>query len=74
MFGRFIFWTIIFLIATSLSLHFSIDIPYLGNQIGAMPGDLLLKRHDSIIYFPITSAAILSFIWTCLLTGVFGSK
>lgn len=74
MFGRFVFWTIVFLITTSLLLHYSVEIPYIGKQIGNMPGDIILKRHDTIIYFPITSSAILSFSWTFLLTGIFGKK
>jgi len=74
MFGRFFFWTVLLTVAFGICMHFSIEIPYFGKWIGTLPGDLILKKKDIMIYFPITSAAIISFFWSMILTAIFGRK
>lgn len=64
--GKFILWTVIFLIAGGLVLHYGIRVPYISNFLGKLPGDVLLKKGHVTVFFPVSSAlavnAGLSFI------------
>lgn len=72
--GRFIFWTVMFLIGGSIILHFDINVPYIGKWIGTLPGDILLQKGQTIIYFPLTSAAIAGFLFTVVLASLTGKR
>lgn len=71
---RFLFWTIIFLVAGGLILHFDVNIPWISNWLGKLPGDFTIQKNKTIVYFPITSAAIVSFIFSVILWLVFANK
>ena len=65
---NFIFFTILFLIAGGLILHFNLKIFLVTEWIGKLPGDFVIKKGKITIFFPIVSAAILSFIVSFILS------
>ena len=62
--GRFLFWTAVFLIIGGFLLHFKIHIPYVTTWLGTLPGDFTIKKGKVLIYFPVISAALFSFVVT----------
>jgi hypothetical protein len=69
--GRFLFWTVIFLIAGGLALHYNIYLPWFSSWLGHLPGDTIVKTKQVIIYFPITSAAVISIVFSLILSAIF---
>lgn len=65
--GKFIFWFVIFIITFGLLLHFNVNVPYLSNYMGKLPGDFTINRGKLIIYFPVTSAAIFAFVLSMII-------
>jgi hypothetical protein len=68
MLGRLLSWTLFFVIATGLALHFQVEIPGFSTWIGHLPGDLILKKGKATIFLPFTTSVIISGVLT-----VFGS-
>ncbi len=71
--GRFLFWTILFIMAGGLILHYKIDLPFISTWLGRLPGDLIVKKGRVLFYFPITSAVLASII-VSLMVGLFAKK
>ncbi|KPK32213.1 MAG: hypothetical protein AMS24_04735 [Chlamydiae bacterium SM23_39] len=71
MIGRIIFWTIFFLIIGGVIIHFQWNSSVLLKWIGNLPGDFILKMRDKIIYFPISSALLLSSSISLILSLIF---
>lgn len=65
---RFLFWFALFIFVAGTILHYKVDIPYFLSWIGKLPGDMIIKNNNAILYFPITSSATLSLILIILLT------
>jgi H+/Cl- antiporter ClcA len=68
--GRFIFWTIIFLVIGGFILHFDVHISFVSNWLGKLPGDFIVQKKKMIIYFPVVSAALMSLSF-CLILWFF---
>jgi hypothetical protein len=53
--------------AIGLVLLFIPKIPFIGEYIGRLPGDIYIKRENLSFYFPITTGIIVSIIISVLL-------
>ncbi len=62
--GRFLFWTIIFLVVGGFILHFDSNVPFISLWLGKLPGDFVFKNKKMVIYFPVASAAIVSLVFS----------
>ena len=60
MIGRFITMTVLLIIGVGLVLHFNAEVPPILSWIGHLPGDLILKREDTLIYLPFSTAFVAS--------------
>ncbi len=69
MIGRFVTWLVLFVIVTGLILHFRAELPVLSSWIGHLPGDLVIKKGDSVIYLPLTTSGILAVLCTIMTSG-----
>lgn len=63
---RFLFLTVILTIVGGTILHYEVSIPYVTGFLGKIPGDFVLENKDAKVQFPVASAAIVSFIVTCI--------
>lgn len=54
------------MIAAGLLLHFKVQIPWLTSWIGSLPGDIVIKKENSLIYFPLTTSLIVSMVLSIL--------
>ncbi|NGX35060.1 MAG: hypothetical protein K1060chlam1_01428 [Candidatus Anoxychlamydiales bacterium] len=71
--SRFLFWFVVFVFISGISLHYKFDIPYFLSWIGKLPGDMIIRKGKTIFYVPITTAALSSLVLTILL-GSFSRK
>tara|TARA_B100000900_G_C20281893_1_gene594435 strand:+ start:504 stop:701 length:198 start_codon:yes stop_codon:yes gene_type:complete len=56
------------IILGALLILLGIILPYLNNiGFGRLPGDIVLKKNNFNLYFPVTSAIILSIVVTIIL-------
>lgn len=65
---RFLFWTFVFVIGCGLIIHYKVHVPYVDSFIGKLPGDMIVKKGSIKIIFPVTTAALASFLFTSLLS------
>ena len=72
--GRFIFWLVVFIFLSGISLHYRFDVPYFLSWIGKLPGDMIIKKGKTLFYFPITTAALASLVLTIVLSAFSGKK
>jgi hypothetical protein len=61
--GRFLVFTGLIIIIFGLILIFASKIPYLGK----LPGDVVLRKKNFTLYFPLATCLVLSIILTILL-------
>lgn len=54
------------MIAAGLLLHFKVEIPWLTSWIGRLPGDVVIKKENSLIFFPLTTSIIVSIVLSIL--------
>jgi len=64
--GRFLSLAIFFIVAMGLILHFHIEIPWLTEWVGKLPGDLVIRKGGITLYFPITTSVLLSLLISIL--------
>jgi hypothetical protein len=69
MIGQFFSFLIVFTVLTGLALHFQAEIPMISSWIGQLPGDLIIKKGDTVIHLPITTSAILSVLFSLVVSG-----
>lgn len=55
---RFIFWWAFFLVVVGLIRHLDLEVPF--QWLGALPGDLVIKKGETLFYAPLTTSALLS--------------
>jgi len=67
--SRFLFWLVVFIFASGITLHYKFDIPYFLSWIGKLPGDMIIKKDRTLYYFPITTAALASLVITIILSS-----
>ncbi len=72
--SRFLLLFGFFLIAAGLVLHFRVDIPYLTSWIGKLPGDIVIKKKNATIYFPVASSLLISFVLSLVLSLLFSKE
>ena len=72
--ARFFFWLVVFIFLSGISLHYKFDIPYFLSWIGKLPGDMVIKKGKTLFYFPITTAALSSLVFTIVLSVFSGKK
>lgn len=56
----------ILMIAAGLLLHFKVQVPWLTSWIGRLPGDVVIKKENSLIFFPLTTSLIVSLVLSIL--------
>ncbi len=71
--ARFLMITGLFLIVSGLLLHFKVDVPYLTSWIGKLPGDVVIRKQNMTIYFPITTSVVFSVVLSLVLSFLFKS-
>ncbi|HRW58369.1 MAG TPA: DUF2905 domain-containing protein [Chlamydiales bacterium] len=59
---RFFYYTAIFVIIGGLMLHYNADIKGVSEWLGQLPGDMYVKKGNSLFFFPLTSACLVSAI------------
>lgn len=64
----------ILLVAIGLLLHFKVEIPYLTSWIGKLPGDIVIKKKNATIYFPLATSLLISFVLSLILSLLFKSE
>lgn len=57
----------IIIAAIGMILLFIPKIPFIGEYIGRLPGDIYIKRENFSFYFPITTSIIISIIVSLIL-------
>lgn len=72
--SRFLILTGILLIGAGLLLHFRADIPYLTSWIGKLPGDIVIKKKNATIYFPIATSLLISFVLSLVISLLFSKE
>lgn len=72
--SRFLILTGILLIGIGLILHFKVEIPYLTNWIGKLPGDIVIKKKHVTIYFPLATSLLVSFVLSLVMSLFFKSE
>lgn len=65
--SRFLFWFVVFVFISGITLHYKFDIPYFLSWIGKLPGDMIVRKGKLMFYVPITTAALASLVLTILL-------
>lgn len=71
---RFISLSLFLIIAIGLVLHFDVQIPWIAEWVGKLPGDLVIKKKGIILYFPITTSVLLSLALSFILSLLFGRE
>ena len=75
MIGRFLFWLVVFVISEGMALHYNVDLPsFIASWLGKLPGDMWIRKDETLIYFPITSAVLPSLFLSIVFTMVFKKK
>ena len=72
--GRFLILTGVLLVAAGLILHLKIEIPWLTSWIGKLPGDMVIKKGNATIYFPLATSILFSVALSLLLSALFKSS
>lgn len=72
--GRFLSLAVFLTVALGLALHFNVEIPRVGDWIGTLPGDLVVKKGNIILYFPLATSALISLAVTFFLSLLFGKE
>lgn len=67
---KFLTCALFLVIATGCILHFQVEIPFVSSWIGRLPGDLILKKGDAVIYLPFTTSLLVSIVVSVLLGSV----
>jgi len=70
--GRFLSLVIFSIVATGLILHSQMQVPWLTGWIGRLPGDLVIIKGGIVLYFPIATSVLISFVATFVLSLLFG--
>lgn len=65
---RFLGFVISLIIVGGLALHAGLELPGFAHWVGNLPGDMIVKRGDLTLYFPITSSVLVSFVLTFVLS------
>ena len=66
---RLITFTVTLVIVVGLVLHFQIGADLVPFWVGRLPGDLILRSGQVAVYFPFTTALILSAILSILVSA-----
>lgn len=53
--------------AVGLAVLFFSKVPFIGNYIGKLPGDIYIKRDNFTFYFPLTTSIIISIVISLIL-------
>lgn len=72
--GRFLFWTMVFLVIGGFLLQFEVKIPFISPWLGKLPGDFVLQNSKMTIHFPVTSAALVSIFLSLIFWAFFKKK
>lgn len=72
--GRFLILSGLLLIVTGFLLHFKVEIPWFYQWMGKLPGDLIIKKKNATIYFPITTSLAVSLFVSLVLSLLFKSE
>jgi hypothetical protein len=67
--SRFLFWFAVFIFVVGISLHYRFDVPYFLSWIGKLPGDMIIRKGRAFFYFPVTTAALSSFVLTMVVSS-----
>lgn len=65
---RFIIFFFLFVIAGGLIIYLKIDIPFISNFLGKLPGDVYITKDNTTISFPFVSSLIAAVIVSLVLS------
>lgn len=74
MIGRFLILAGMLLIAAGLFLHFKVDVPWLTSWVGKLPGDMVIRKGNLTIYFPLATSILVSLVLSLILSALFKSS
>lgn len=72
--GKWLILAVVFLVISGLILHFKVEVPWITNWLGKLPGDIVIKKKGMTIYFPIATSLLLSFVLSLILSLVFKAE
>ncbi len=58
--GKFLILAGFLVIVLGILIHFKVDIPFLTEWIGRLPGDIVIKKDNMTFYFPISTSLVAS--------------
>ena len=60
MIGRFFLLMMMLLVATGLLLHYQVDVAWMPDWVGTLPGDMIIKKQGLKIYVPLSTSVLTS--------------
>lgn len=74
MISRFVFCTILFSILIGIAMHWNLDMPFIKEWVGKLPGDMVVNKGDARVDFPLASGALASFLYCAIQNLIFSKK
>ena len=65
--SRFLIIAGVLLVLFGVLIHFKVEVPWLINWIGKLPGDLVIQKGNMTLYLPITTSLLVSLLLSFLL-------
>ncbi len=72
--SKFLVFTGLLLVVSGFLLHFRVEIPWLTEWMGRLPGDLVIKKKGVTIYFPIATSLLVSSAVSLIFSVLFKSS
>ncbi len=64
--GRFLIAAGFMMVLFGALIHFKVQLPWVTGWIGKLPGDLVIKKGSTTLYFPMTTALLTSLVLSLL--------
>ena len=72
MLGRWIFFLVLFIVGIGLALHLNVEVPWVGQWFGKLPGDLIIRKGGMVLDVPLTTSALCSLVLSLVASLLFG--
>ncbi len=72
--GRFLIAAGFMMVLFGAIIHFKVQLPWITGWIGKLPGDLVIKKGNATLYFPMTTALLTSFVLSLFFSLFRGEK
>lgn len=70
---RFLVLTGLLVIVSGLVMHYNIQVPAYLEWVGTLPGDIIIKKKNNYIFFPLMSSCLISLAISFVLSALFKS-